>query len=156
MIALFSYQVNLNGMKMSQYSVRAGDAHELGYQIFYRDGVGQLLQQGLSSRKKSIREQFEKLETIYQAHWDGTLTLDMIKGFEFSSDLGGFKCLVCAETAEEKDDLCDTILYLSEKKRAQYDFMEKKMQELVGFIQQSKDGETKELCDQINSIHHVL
>ena len=152
MVALFKY----HGLMGSQYSVRAGNVDTLKYQIFFRDGLKMLLEQGTTSKKKSIREQFDYPMRVYIAQCDGTLTLDMIKDFKFTTDLGGFECLEYAESPEEKDHLCETVLQLSEKKRTLFPFIEAEIQKLINYIKESKKAETQDIIDGINSIHHVL
>ena len=153
MIALFRYHSTVMG---SQFSIRAGDAAELADQIFFRDGLKMLLDQGYHSRSKRVKAQFEPAEKIYQAQCDGRITLEMIQGFDFTTDLGGFSCLASATNCEELDHLCQVVLDLTESRRKVNAAVETNVSAVLSLIEQAKSGETPELTQRINEIHHIL
>ena len=152
MIALFHYKSDFG----SQYSVRAGTASELAYQIFFRDGLKMLLDQGYNARSKKIKSQFEYAEQVYEAQCNNTITLDMIKNYHFDTDIGGFDCIGTVEKAEEIDLLVGIILDLTKEKRNRDERTEETVQKVVSLIQQFVNGETPELTSAINAIHHIL
>ena len=152
MIALFQYKSPFG----SQFSVRAGSAQVLAYQIFFRDGLKMLLDQGFNTRSKKIKTQFEYAETVYQAQCDNTITLEMIKEYHFDTDIGGFVCLATAENSSEIDDLIKVVLQLTSAKRNSDTTAEETVQRLVSLLKQAKNGETNEIVSNINDIHHIL
>jgi len=152
MIALFQYKSPMG----SQYSVRAGSASTLAYQIFFRDGLKMLLDQGYNARSKKVRAQFEYAESVYQAQCDNTITLEMIKNYNFSTDIGGFACLASAETSEELDELVEVVLQLTEKRRMVNARTEETVQKVIELLNEAKNGETAEIADAINDVHHIL
>ena len=152
MIALFQY-ISPFG---NQYSVRAGNAQILANQIFFRDGLKMLLDQGFNSRSKKLKSQFEYAESVYQAQCDNSITLEMIKEYCFDTDIGGFKCLLTAENAKEIDEFIDVILEMTEAKRKRVPKTEEEIQVVVSLLKKAKDGETNELISAINDIHHIL
>ena len=152
MIALFQYKSPFG----SQFSVRAGTAQTLAYQIFFRDGLKMLLDQGFNTRSKKLKSQFEYAESVYQAQCNNTITLEMIKEYCFDTDIGGFKCLLTAETKEEINSFIEAILEMTEEKRKRDAKFEESIQKLVSLLEKAKDGETSELVSNINQIHHIL
>lgn len=152
MIALFHYKSPFGG----QYSIRAGSASELAYQIFFRDGLKMILDEGFNTRNKKLKAQFEYAEQVYQAQCNNTITLDMIKEYNFNTDIGGFECLGTIENSDEIETFVNLILELTKNKRAHDLHTEETVQIIITLIKQIKDGETKELVSQINAIHHVL
>lgn len=153
MIILVKYKDAIMG---SQTSVRAGSVDELKYQIFFRDNLKMLLDRGYNAKSAKIKKQFEYPESIYQAQCDGTLTEDMISNFSFETDYGGFSCLIAAKTSEEIDELITTIMEITAARRSVNKYVANDVEKVVGLLEQAKSGETSELIDAINSIHHVL
>lgn len=115
-----------------------------------------LLDKGYNSRSKKINAQFEYAESVYQAQCEGALTIEMIKDFEFETDLGGFSCLASATNPEEIDDLCQFLLDLTENRRKVNSNIEKNVLEVLKLIKLAKEGESQSLIDSINAIHHIL
>lgn len=152
MVALFQYKSPFG----SQFSVRAGEAHQLAYQIFFRDGLKMLLDQGFNARSKKLKAQFEYAESVYQAQCNNTITLEMIKEYCFDTDIGGFECLLTAENASEIDDLIDVVLEITEAKRKCDPKSEETVQKVLSLLEKVKTGETNELVAAINEIHHIL
>ena len=152
MIALFQYKSPMG----SQYSVRAGSASALAYQIFFRDGLKMLLDQGYNARSKKVRAQFEYAESVYQAQCDNTITLEMIKNYNFTTDIGGFACLASAESSDEIEALIEAILKLTEKRRMTNVRTEETVQKVIKLLVEAKNGETAEIVDAINDVHHIL
>ena len=152
MIALFQYKSPFG----SQFSVRAGDAGVLAYQMFFRDGLKMLLDQGFNTRNKKLKSQFEYAESVYQAQCNNTITLEMIKEYSFDTDIGGFECLLTAENANEIDEFIDVVLEITEEKRGRDLRTEETIQEVVSLLKKAKDGETREIISAINAVHHIL
>ena len=73
----------------------------------------------------------------------------------FDTDIGGFKCLLTAENANEIDEFFEVILEITEDKRKRNPDSEKTIQELISLLGK-KDGETEELISAVNKIHHIL
>ncbi len=153
MIILVEYKDSIMG---SQTSVRAGSIDELKYQIFFRDNLKMLLDRGYNAKSAKIKKQFEYPEKIYQAQCDGTLTEEMISTFSFETDYGGFSCLKAAKTSEEIDDLIAAILNITEQRRAVNKYCADNVEKTVKLLEQAKQGETQELVDAINGVHHVM
>lgn len=152
MIALFCYKSPFG----SQYSIRAGSASELAYQIFFCDGLKIVLDEGFNTRNKKLKAQFEYAEQVYQAQCNNTITLDMIKEYNFDTDIGGFECLGSVENSDEIETFINMILELTESKRSRDMRTEEVVQKAIELIKETKNGETNELVSEINSIHHIL
>ena len=152
MIALFQYKSPFG----SQFSVRAGKAHQLAYQIFFRDGLKMLLDQGFNARSGKLKAQFEYAESVYQAQCNNTITLEMIKEYCFDTDIGGFECLFTAENIDEIDELIDIIQEMTSEKRKHDPRTEETVQKLISLLEKAKNEVSEELVEAINEIHHVL
>ena len=152
MIALFKYKSPFG----SQISVRMGSAQILAYQIFFRDGLKMLLDQGFNARSKKLKSQFEYAESVYQAQCAGTITLDMIREYCFETDIGGFECVLTAENANEIDEFIGVILEITNNKRKSSSESENTVQKVISLLEKAKDGETDELISAVNEIHHIL
>lgn len=152
MIMLIKYKSPMG----SQTSIRAGDVDELKYQIFFRDNLKMLLDEGYNAKSEKIKKQFEYAESIYQAQCDGTLTEEMLASFDFETPLGGFHCLQAAKTAEEIDQLITAVLDITANRRSVNKITANTVEKLVGLLEQAKNGASHELIEEINSIHHIL
>ena len=115
-----------------------------------------LLDQGYNARSKKVRAQFEYAESVYQAQCDNTITLEMIKNYNFTTDIGGFACLASAESSDEIEALIEAILKLTEKRRMTNARTEETVQKVIKLLVEAKNGETAEIADAINDIHHIL
>ena len=140
----------------SQTSVRAGSVDELKYQIFFRDNLKALLNLGHNAKSAKIKEQFQYAESMYQAQCDGSLTEDMLSDFRFETELGGFECMKSARTAAEIDDLISVILELTEARRKVNPATKLNVEKVVDLLTKARSGETPELIEAINRIHHIL
>ena len=153
MIVLVKYYEKNFG---SQTSVRAGNIDDLKYQIFFRDNLKALIDRGIASESEKVKKQFVFAENVYQAQCNGTLSEETLASFHFDTEMGGFQCIAAARTAGEIDELIAIILELTASRRNANSFIAKRIDKLVSLLTQAKSGETREIVDAINAIHHIL
>ena len=64
--------------------------------------------------------------------------------------------MASAKTSEELDELVEVVLQLTEKRRMVNARTEETVQKVIELLNEAKNGETAEIVDAINDVHHIL